>query len=174
MFSVTIPSPFDEPLPEDKFLRSVTGECLIEDFPPHRASGWSGRFRWNQGTQHLELVEVLPTPERPVLGHLTTHFDGTWQFTARITPSDDCTQQPDGVFTCTIVNGVVQCGDGVLQGTVAEGGAFSSISFFGTSQGQLQGNRGSGTFQNAAWVAEGADGRKEIINCSGTWTAMKQ
>ena len=169
MFSVTIPSPFDEPLSEDKFLRGVTGECLIEDFPPHRTSGWSGRFRWNQGTQHLELVEVLLTPERPVLGHLTTHFDGTWQFTPRITPSDNCMQQPDldFVFTCTIVNGVVQCGDGVLQGTVAEGGAFSSISFFGTSQGQFQGNRGSGTWQNLAIP-------QELAVCSGTWTAIKQ
>ena len=176
MFSVTIPSHRQTPDSRGdtwtEFLRDATGECLVEDFPYPRSSG---RFRWNQGTQHLELVEVLLTPERPVLGHLTTHFDGTWQFTPRITPSDNCMQQPDldFVFTCTIVNGVVQCGDGVLQGTVAEGGAFSSISFFGTSQGQFQGNRGSGTFQNVAWVGVGAEGRK-VIECSGTWTAIKQ
>ena len=170
MISVTIPGMRQTPDSRGdtwtEFLRGATGECLVGDFPYPR---FSGRFRWNQGTQHLELVEVLLTPERPVLGHLTTHFDGTWQFTPRITPSDNCMQQPDldFVFTCTIVNGVVQCGDGVLQGTVAEGGAFSSISFFGTSQGQFQGNRGSGTWQNLAIP-------QELAGCSGTWTAMKQ
>ena len=163
MLSVTIPGMRQTPDSRGdtwtEFLRGATGECLVPDFPYPR---FSGRFSWNQGTQHLELVEVLPSPpEPPIAGPLTTHFDGTWQFTSRITPSDDCTQQPDQEVTCTIVNGIVQCFDGALQGTVTESGAISGISVFGTFQGQLQGNRGSGTWQN-------------LGSCGGTWTAIKQ
>lgn len=47
---------------DEEFLRGVEAECLIPDFP---APGETGRFVWNESTQHLELtgVSVTGSPE---------------------------------------------------------------------------------------------------------------
>ena len=47
----------------EEFVRGAQGECAIENFP---APGEAAQFRWNQATQHLELVgepvATCPTP----------------------------------------------------------------------------------------------------------------
>jgi len=40
---------------DEEFIRGVEAECLVPDFP---APGETGRFVWNESTQHLELAEV--------------------------------------------------------------------------------------------------------------------
>ncbi len=168
MASVTLPSQFQTPSPTNEFIRGASGECRVEDFPK---PGLSGRFQWNEGTQHLELVEVfVPPVTPPVLETLTTAFDGTWQFTYRVISSSSyCIEIAATEGSCTIVNGVVQCGDGFLQGTVAKGGTISGISIFSTFQGHMQGSRGSGTWQLVPLNIGG-----QVMDCTGTWAATKQ
>ena len=47
----------------EAFLEGAAGQCVVNDFP---APGEQGRFRWNQSTQHLELVEVQADPDGPL------------------------------------------------------------------------------------------------------------
>ncbi len=43
----------------EEFVRGAEGECTIRAFP---APGETAQFRWNQSTQHLELVGEDPPP----------------------------------------------------------------------------------------------------------------
>ena len=67
---------------EDKdFLPDVTAECSVFDFP---YAGTNAHFKWNTGTQHLELAEVGEDVEVPV----STRFDGEWELSAGYTDDD--------------------------------------------------------------------------------------
>ncbi len=59
------------PSEEEPYLRDVTAECTVPDFPD---PGTNASFEWNQGTQHLELAEVGEDVVVPV----STQFDGEW------------------------------------------------------------------------------------------------
>ena len=53
----------------EEFVVGAEGECTIEDFP---SVGETAEFRWNQNTQHLELVgEDGPPPPLPPAGDFT-------------------------------------------------------------------------------------------------------
>ncbi len=76
---------------EESFLRDVTAECTVPDFPD---PGTNASFEWNQGTQHLELAEVGEDVVVPV----STKFDGEWDFVMELT--EDINENPDGVCPC--------------------------------------------------------------------------
>ena len=46
----------------EEFVEGAEGECTVEDFPD---PGETAEFRWNQNTQHLELVDGPPPPPAP-------------------------------------------------------------------------------------------------------------
>ena len=65
----------------EEFLRGASGTCEISDFP---APGETAYFKWNQSTQHLELVRVARTQNQTRKMYWTTdgriqraNLDGT-------------------------------------------------------------------------------------------------
>lgn len=155
----------------EEFLRGVTVSVDVPNFP---APGETGRFVWNESTQHLELAGVIPaaqeepdpTPEEPTIpASSVSRFNGTWRFTIQYTTdSNFCHSNSGQEVTCTVVNGVLSCPyRDKVQGIVSHDGAFSAHDGgnIRTLRGHLEGNSGSGTWDNA-------------ISCDGTWTATKQ
>ena len=153
----------------EEFLKGVTASVDVPNFP---APGETGRFVWNESTQHLELEEVLPdaqepdpTPEPTTPASSVSHFNGTWQFTIQYTTdSNFCRSNSGQEVTCTVVNGLLSCPyQDKVQGTVSPDGVFSARDSenIRTLRGRLEGNSGSGTWENA-------------LSCDGTWAATKQ
>ena len=140
----------------EEFLEGVTASVDVPNFP---APGETGRFVWNESTQHLELTEVLSdTPEPDPTPPPTTsaaRFNGIWQLTYRTAPSG-CAQSAGEQITCTILNGRISCLDTDTRGRVTDDGAVFAYS----ETGAFQGNSASGT-----WQCSGEN---------GTWAATKQ
>ena len=134
----------------EEFVVGAAGECTIEDFP---SVGESATFKWNQSTQHLELVPIDPD---------LVQFNGTW--TAHLDPTDAVCSLPD--FPCTISNGAVSCLGGLVQGTVDSSGSVVGIIDLLEDDGELSGTISS---QDGS-----GDGIYFYSGCEGTWTLTKQ
>ena len=55
----------------EEFLSDAEGECIVPNFP---APGESGRFVWNESTQHLELAHVGRTRDADDEQSVTLYF----------------------------------------------------------------------------------------------------
>ena len=65
----------------EEFLKGITVSVDVPNFP---APGETGRFVWNESTQHLELAEVISEPEIPQPPPSQLDFEvfrGNWAFT---------------------------------------------------------------------------------------------
>ena len=153
----------------EEFLKGVTVSVDVPNFP---VPGETGRFVWNESTQHLELAEVssntqepAPTPEPTIPSSTVSRFNGVWKVVVHYTtPTNFCRSNSGQEVTCTVVNGLFSCPyRDAVQGTISADGVFSASdsSQIRTLQGRLEGNSGSGTWENA-------------VSCDGTWTATKQ
>ena len=153
----------------EEFLKGVTVAVDVPNFP---APGETGRFIWNESTQHLELAEVLsdtsepdPAPPPTTPTSAVSRFNGVWKVVVQYTtPTNFCRSNSGQEVTCTVVNGLFSCPyRDAVQGTISADGVFSASDSgkIRTLQGRLEGNSGSGT-----WEKDGS--------CDGTWTATKQ
>ena len=133
----------------EEFVVGAAGECTIEDFP---APGESATFKWNQSTQHLELVPIDPD---------LAQFDGSWHAEAN-TMGSSCL--PITEFDCEISNGDLSCLGDVLRGTVDSSGSVDGVIHL-NPPGEF-----SGTIQDG--IGEGTVSYLE--DCTGTWTLTKQ
>ena len=133
----------------ESFVTGAAGECTIADFP---STGESATFKWNQSTQHLELVPIDPD---------LVQFNGTWHAEANTTGSS-CL--PITEFDCEISNGDLSCLGEVLRGTVDSSGSVVGVIHLnpaGEFKGTLQDGSGEGTVSY-------------LEDCSGTWTLTQQ
>ena len=83
----------------EEFLRGASGTCEIPDFP---APGETAHFKWNESTQHLELVHVAQTQNQTRKMYWTTdgriqraNLDGTQVetlFAGEQAPDSDCSE----------------------------------------------------------------------------------
>lgn len=152
----------------EEFLKGVTVSVDVPNFP---APGETGRFVWNESTQHLELTEVISdsgeeeqTPEPPDSTTTVSRFNGVWQIEPHY-PELSCSDRYSPArYTCTILGGTIQCpGPDHHHGTIMADGSYSGSSVtFPTFQGQFRNGWGSGTLTR---------GNR---NCSGTWQARRQ
>ena len=141
----------------ESFVTGAAGECTIADFP---STGESATFKWNQSTQHLELVpEVMEAMEdmedmEPGLAQ----FDGSW--TAHLDAmGSNC---PGDTVDCEILDGDLTCFNNMVQGTVDSSGSVVGGIFLGATRvGEF-----NGTIQDG--------GELSFPGCSGDWMLTQQ
>ena len=152
---------------DEEFLRSVEAECRVPDFP---TPGESGRFVWNESTQHLELAEIGPPLHVQPPPSDLSRFDGTWRAWSTSSRSrfGGACETADMAGTLIISQGSIS-GRIVNSDTVGLIGATGAVNGHwldwqnapeGVFTGSLQGQTGSGNW-STTW-------------CSGTWTATTQ
>ena len=109
----------------EEFLEDVSAECTVPDFP---APGETGRFVWNESTQHLELAEVSSQGTPPT--DQVSRFDGTWVLTTH--PERNCPLDGEQ-------RGVMTIASGAVSGTIeTSGGPFSNVATTHTLEGAIE------------------------------------
>ena len=159
------------------FLRDVTAECTVPDFPD---AGTNARFEWSTGTQHLELAEVGEDVVVPV----STAFDGEWEFVFELVAEIG---HPDSVCPC--YNGFNLTKPVVVNGKFAAswvecGLTNMSLDALVSPTGQLESSFGE--FIEDTWLSTGSlggllrdDGTGfgqwiHIEGCFGSWSAERR
>ena len=102
----------------EEFLRGVSVSVEVPDFP---APGETGRFRWSEATQHLELVEVVNSGSPLSPQERLALFNGGWNLD--IYPERNCHPA-----RFTHQEGTVQIANGRMAGKVeTHTGPFSNV-----------------------------------------------
>ena len=139
----------------EEFVVGAAGECTIEDFP---SVGESATFKWNQSTQHLELVPEVMEDMEPMEPDLA-QFDGSW--TAHLDAmGSSC---PGDTVDCEISDGDLTCFNNMVQGTVDSSGSVVGGIYLG---GGARVGEFRGTIQGG--------GELSYPGCSGDWMLTRQ
>ena len=164
----------------EEFLKGVTVSIDVPNFP---APGETGRFVWNESTQHLELAEVVESGAPPVTS--AARFDGEWNLdiyaerNCHVAPGST-PQQGTVQVTAGVIFGHAETSGGPfgnvasshdLRGTVSASGTLRMEFIWtyssgaeqvdGVFSGTLADRRGSGTFEQEQ---DGGD-----PSCTGRW-----
>ena len=136
----------------EAFVVGAAGECTVDNFP---SEGESATFKWNQSTQHLELVPM------ETIDPDLAQFDGTWRAETDTMGSSCLITE----FDCEISNGALSClPGGIVRGTVDSSGSVVGVVHLdpaGVFNGTLQDGSGSGEVSY-------------LTDCKGTWTLTRQ